>query len=143
MTTTLARGPRYRTLPNGDALAVRLARAWGVTVNTASVYAWGEQSVFRRAARGVRVMVDGRDDDALIRALAPIEEAKQPTHPEPLTPELWLAEAEADAAEDVSQAAVLTCPNVETARAYVRRLDAQMAQTLRVRRAILAHWGLA
>lgn len=143
MTETLARRPRYRTLPQGDALAVRLARAWGVTPNTASVYAWGEQSVFRRAAVGVRVMVAGGDDGALLRALEPIEEAKQVTHPEPLTADLWVAEAEADHAEDVGQTALLVMQSREAAEAYLRRLDAQMAQSLRVRRAIRAHWGLA
>lgn len=141
--TKVSRSPRYRTLPSSDALAARLARAWGVTENTASVYTWGEQSVFRRAAIAVRVMVEDGDDEALIRCLALIEEAKQPTHPEPLTPDLWLSEAEADHAEDVRQEALHVIGDRAAAEAYIRAGDAQQARYLRIRRAVVAHYGLA
>lgn len=126
-----------------DALVTRLARAWGVKPITASQYAWGHRSYFRMAAIGVRVMVEGRDDLALQKALATIEEAKQLAQPDPLTPELWLAETEADHAEDVRQEALHVIESRASAEAYVRAIDAQAARTARLRRAIVAHYSLA
>lgn len=137
-----ARAP-IRYSPVGDALTLRLARAWGCTPDTANQWAWGVTSCFRRSAVAVRVMVEGRDDLALQKALAIIDEAKQLAQPDPLTPELWLAETEADHAEDVRQEALHVIASRAAAEAYVRAIDAQAARSARLRRAIVAHYHLA
>lgn len=143
MRTIVRKSHPIRYSAVGDALTVRLARAWRCTPDTANQWAWGPSSCFRRAGVAVRVMVEGRNDLQLQRALAIIEEAKQLAQPDPLTPELWLAETEADHAEDVRQEALHVIENRAAAEAYVRAIDAQTARSARLRRAIVAHYDLA
>lgn len=143
MLRTVRVGAPIRYSRPNESLVRRLAAAWGCTEATASQRLFAvADSPFARVAVAVRVMVRDGDHEALQRAMAEIEEAKQPTEPEALTPALWASENLRDFGEDTLQTDLLIAPSREKAAAYLRALDAQIAQSQRIRRAIVAHFGL-
>lgn len=93
---------------------------------------------FKEAAVFIRAFHKLGDHVRLCRHMAALDAALAEATPPALTRELFLEEARADAEEDVAEVALLQDMSAEHKRAYLRRLDAGIAASQKLRRA-LAH----
>lgn len=138
---TLRPQPWRRESPSSDSLVVRVGKALGWRESTTSQRLWGPDSLNQRCARVVVVFRTAGADEALQRWLAPIDLARTGEAPR-LTDELRIEEEQADAAEAVAQVAYDRCESRETAAALVRKLDAEIASSVKLRHALAARWAL-
>jgi hypothetical protein len=96
------------------------------------------RNCFVEAATFIRALHQLGDHVRLCRLMAPLDAALAEATPPALTAELFLEEQRTDGAEDVAELDLAQHMDPEHKKAYLRRLDAAIAASQKLRRAVAA-----
>jgi len=129
------RVPRRWMAGRSDPVCRLAAPALGLTPKSAEHRL---RNCFVEAALFIKALHQLGDHTRLCRLIAPIDAALAEATPPALTAELFLEEQQADSAEDVAELACVQAMTPEHKRAYLRRLDAAIATSQKLRRAVAA-----
>lgn len=125
-----------------DSLSARVAAALGTSKRAAEGALWGPLNLANRCARVIEALQKAGAHEALVRFLQPIDAAIHSAQPPAISRDLFVAEQQTDGSEDTAETAYLTAPSADTARAYLRSIDADQAARTKLRAALAARYGL-
>jgi hypothetical protein len=121
--------------PHRDRVAIALGRRLGLLPNSAAQVLKGHLAY--RVQQVILAFDETHEFQRRDRWLLPIHAALQGVANEPLSRELWIRAQQADAQEEVAEAAYHTDPNPATRDQLIRALDHQITTSLAVRDALV------